>query len=168
MLLTFARTGNPGPAEALLVDTATAATTHPWHRGLWAVRLSLARAELALARGDRYRAIEEATTAGEQGRAIGRPKYQVLALIARARALGGLQRTPEALVDARRAMALARRTEDPALLLQALDVFLLLEGNDESLAEARALVDRITGALPDETMRRRFHESETVQRVRPS
>jgi len=89
-------------------------------------------------------------------------------LIARARALGGLQRTREALADARRAIALARRTEDPALLLQALDVFLLLEGNDESLAEARALVDRIIGALPDETMRHRFHESETVQRVRPS
>ena len=168
MLLTFARTGNPGPAEALLVDTATAAATHPWHRGLWAVRLSQARAELALARGDRYTAIEEATTAAEQGRAIGRPKYEVLALIARARALGGLQRTREALADARRATALARGTEDPALLLQALDVFLLLEGNDESLAEARALVDRIIGALPDETMRHRFHESETVQRVRPS
>jgi hypothetical protein len=37
---------------------------------------------------------------------FGRPKYEVLALIARARALGGLQRTREALADARRAIAL--------------------------------------------------------------
>src|SRR5206468_3148307 len=124
-----------------------------------------ARAELALARGDRNTTIEEATTAIEQARALGRPKYEALAHIARAHALGGLDRMPEAIADANRAGAVARRTDDPALLLQALDVLLMLEGNDETLAEARALIGRIVSALPEDTMRHRFQESETVHRV---
>jgi hypothetical protein len=41
-----------------------------------------------------------------------------------------------------------------------------LDGNDELAVEARALSDRIVVALPDETMRRRFTESDAVQRIR--
>jgi hypothetical protein len=48
----------------------------------------------------------------------------------------------------------------------ALDALLALDGNDELAVEARALSDRIAVALPDETMRRRFTESEAVQRIR--
>jgi ATP/maltotriose-dependent transcriptional regulator MalT len=86
LLFTLARTGNPGGAQTLLKDTAAAATAHPWHRGLWEVRLSQARAELALARQDRSLAIEEAATAAAQSRALLRPKYEALALITSARA----------------------------------------------------------------------------------
>ena len=165
MLLTFARSRNPGPAEALMKETANAAATNPWHKNLWKVRLSQARTEIALARGDRNTTIEEAITAIDQARALGRPKYEALAHIARAHALGGLDRMPEAIADANRAIALARRTADPALLLQALDVLLVLDGNDEALAEARALVGRIVSALPNDTMRHPFQASETVRRV---
>jgi ATP/maltotriose-dependent transcriptional regulator MalT len=165
MLLTLARDRNPGPAEVLMKETTIAAATNPWHRNLWKVRLSQARAEIALARGDRNTAIEEATTAKEQARALGRPKYEALAHIARAHALGGLDRMPEAIADAHRAIAVARRTDDPALLLQALDVLLFLEGNDEALAEARLLIHRIAGALTNDTMRYRFQSSEIVHRV---
>jgi hypothetical protein len=72
---------------------------------------------------------------------------------------------PEAIADAHRAIAVARRTDDPALLLQALDVLLFLEGNDEALAEARLLIHRIAGALTNDTMRYRFQSSEIVHRV---
>ncbi len=165
MLLTMARTHNPGPAEALLKDTELAATKHPWHKGVWTVRLSLARAELALARGDRMKAVEEATTAAGQGRVLGRMKYEVLALIVRAQAFGSLGRREDAIADTRRAVTLARRAGDPALLLRALDVMLAIEGTPELLAEARTLVSRISEALPGEAMREHFQSSETVSRV---
>jgi ATP/maltotriose-dependent transcriptional regulator MalT len=167
LLFTLARTGNPGAAETLLKDTAAAAVAHPWHRGLWEVRLSQARAELALARQDRSLAIEEAATAAVQSRALPRPKYEALALITSARALGEQHRTHEAAANARRAIASARRTGDPPLLLSALDVMLALDGDDALLAEARTLIGSITAALAtaDETMRSRFVTSEIVRRI---
>ena len=52
LLLTYARSHTPGRADGLLQDTAASAATNAgWHEGLWRVRLSQARAELALARG---------------------------------------------------------------------------------------------------------------------
>ena len=167
LLLTLARIGNPGAAEGLLKDTTAAAAVHPLHRGIFRVRLSQARAELALAGQDQNLAIEEAATAAEQSRELGRPKYEALALITRARALGELHRTHEAAANARRAILFARRTGDPALLLSALDVLLTLDGDDALLAEARSLVGSITGALAtaDETMRSRFVTSQIVRRI---
>ena len=88
-------------------------------------------------------------------------------MITSARALGELHRTHEGAANARRAIAFARRTGDPALLLSALDVLLALDGDDALLAEARTLIGSITGALAtaDETMRSRFVTSETVRRI---
>jgi hypothetical protein len=40
-----------------------------------------------------------------------------------------------------------------------------LEGSDQLAAEARALRDRIRGALPGDAVKRRFDNSEIVQRV---
>jgi len=48
----------------------------------------------------------------------------------------------------------------------ALDALFGFDGDEAQAAEGRALSDRILGALPDETMRRRFIESEVVQRLR--
>ncbi len=167
LLFTLARAGNPGAAEALLKDTAAAAMAHPWHRGIWEVRLSQVRAELALARQDRSLAIEEAATAAAQSRALPRPKYEALALMTSARAHGELGQTHEAATNARRAIAFARRTGDPALLLSALDVLLALDGDDALLAEARTLIGSITAALAiaDEMMHSRFVASEIVRRI---
>jgi len=167
LLLIAARRHDPGAVEKLLHETAAAAATTPgWHDWLWGLRLCEARAELALASDSFDTSIAEATEALEQSHAKGRPKYEALALITRARALHSMGRTRNALVDAHRSVAVARSTGDPALLLPALDIVLALDGNDELADEARALSARIAQALPDDMMKRRFNESEVVQRIR--
>jgi hypothetical protein len=110
--------------------------------------------------------VAEATEAIDQSRAKGRPKYESLGLATKARALHGLGRMRDAILDARSAVDVARSTADPALLLQTLDVLLALDGSDELAAEAHALSAQIAEALPDETMRRRFTASEPVRRIR--
>ena len=167
LLLTLARRHDPGSAETLLPETESGAANTPgWHEWLWRVRLCQARAELALARGAFETAVAEASEGIEQSRARLRPKYESLGLITRARARHGLGRTRDAVTDARQAAVVARHTGDPALLLQALDALLTLDGDDASAAEARALDTRISSELPDETVRRRFSDSDVVQRVR--
>jgi predicted Ser/Thr protein kinase/tetratricopeptide (TPR) repeat protein len=169
LLLMYARQRDPGRADGLLSETSTAAVgaagSHAW---LWQLRLSQVRAELALA----HRAFDTAVVEASEG--IGhsltkgrrRPKYEALGLITRARALHGLGRTRDAIADAKQGVVVARSTLDPVLLLVALDAVLAVDGDDESAAEARALDLRISSALPNETMRQRFVESEVVQRVR--
>jgi hypothetical protein len=118
-----------------------------------------------VARGAFDVAMTNATESINQSRTRRRPKYETLGLATRARALHVLGRTHEAIADAQRSVAVARQTSDPALLLVAIDVLLTLDGRDELANEARALAVRILDALPNETMRRRFSESEIGQRV---
>jgi predicted Ser/Thr protein kinase len=166
LLLTLARRHDPGAAERLLVETVAAVGATPgWHEWLWRLRLCQARAELALALGAFDTAVIEASEGIEQSHARMRPKYEALGLATRAHALHGLDRTREAIADARHGVAVARGTADPALLLLALDAVLSFDGDDESAAEARRLIDRISGALPVGPMRERFTASEVVQRV---
>jgi hypothetical protein len=166
-LLTFARRHEPGRAERLLEESAAAAaSTAGWHQWLWQLRLTQARAELAVERGAFDEAIAIASDSIAQCRASGRPKYEALGLIARARALRTVARTREAIADAAAAVAIADRTGDPALLLLALDARLALDGTDELAARARAAADRIHHALPDDRMQRSFRESEVVRRIR--
>jgi tetratricopeptide (TPR) repeat protein len=166
-LLTFARRREPGRAERLLQETAAAAaSTADWHQWLWQLRLVQARAELALAREAFDQAVAAATDSIGQSRARGRPKYETLALITRARGLAALARTHDAIADAHDAVSAAERTDDPALLLVSLDALLGLDGTDELSARARAVADRIDRALPDEATRTCFAESEVVQRIR--
>jgi tetratricopeptide (TPR) repeat protein len=163
LLLTLARTKNPGPAEDLLKDTAARAGDHPWHRGLWTVRLSQAKAELALARGDFESAVLESTTAIAQSRELGRPKYEALALATLADAHRQLGRRAEAVENARDALSAARRTSDPALTVQTLGTMLALEPNDDLLGEARKLIVQVAQALPLDSMRQSFENSDTVR-----
>jgi tetratricopeptide (TPR) repeat protein len=168
-LLTFARRHEPGRAERLLDETAAAAaSTAGWHEWLWQLRLAQARAELALARDAFEEAVATATNAIEQSRARGRPKYETLGLITRARGLHALARTRDAIADARTAVSVADTMGDPALLLLALDALIGLDGTDGLATRARAVIDSIDDALPDEVMRRCFTESEVVRRVRAS
>jgi hypothetical protein len=166
-LLTFARLHEPGRAERLLEETAAAAaSTAGWHQWLWQLRLTQARAELALARDALDEAIATATDSIEQSRARGRPKYEALGLITRARGLHALARTRDAISDAKTALNVADRTGDPALLLLALDALIGLDGTDELATRARAVTDCIYDGLPNEVMRRCFNESETMRRIR--
>ena len=90
-LFTFARRHEPGRAERLMEETAAAAaSTAGWHQWLWQLRLTQARAELALARDAVDEAVATATDGIEQSRAKGRPKYEALGLITRARGLHAL------------------------------------------------------------------------------
>jgi len=128
--------------------------------------LTQARAERALERDAFDEAVATATDAVEQSRARGRPKYEALGLITRARGLHARARTREAIADATTAVGVADRLGDPALLLLALDPLIGLDRTDELATQARALTDRASESLPDEVMRRCFTESEVVQRIR--
>jgi DNA-binding winged helix-turn-helix (wHTH) protein len=166
-LLTFARRHEPGRAAQLLEETAAAAaSTADWHGWLWQLRLAQARAELALARDAFDEAVATATNAIEQSRARGRPKYEALGLITRARGLDALARTHDAIADAKTAVSVADSMGDPALVLLALDALIGLDGTDELATRAHAVIGGIHGALPDEAMRRCFTESEVVRRIR--
>ena len=166
-LLTFARRHEPGRAERLLEEiAAAAASTGGWHQWLWQLRLTQARAELALARNAFDEAIATATDSIEQSRARGRPKYEALGLITRARGLHALARTRNAIADAKTAVRVADRMGDPALLLLALDALIGVDGTDELATRARAVTDCIYDSLPNEVMRRCFTESEVMRRIR--
>jgi hypothetical protein len=121
---------------------------------------------LALARDAVDEAIATATDRIEQSRARGRPKYEALGLITRARGLHALARTRDGIADAKTAVSVADRTGDPALLLLALDALIGLDGSDELATRARAVTDCIYEGTPNEVMRRCFTESEVVRRIR--
>jgi DNA-binding winged helix-turn-helix (wHTH) protein len=166
-LLTFARRHEPGRAERLLEETAAAAaSTAGWHQWLWQLRLTQARAELALARDSFDEALASATNSIEQSRVRGRPKYEALGLITKAHGLHALARTREAIADAKAAVCVAEKTGDPALLLLALDALIGVEGTDELATHARAVTDRIYASLPNDVLRRCFTESEVMRRIR--
>ncbi len=164
-LLTFARIHEPGRAERLLEETAAAAaSTTGWHQWLWQLRLTQAKAELALARDALDEAVTTATESIEQSRARGRPKYEALGLITRARGLHALARTRDAIADTKTAVNVADRTGDPMLMLLALDALIGLDGNDELAARVRTAIDHISVGLPNEVMRQSFTESEVMRR----
>jgi tetratricopeptide (TPR) repeat protein len=165
-LLTFARRHEPGRGERLLEETAAAAaSTAGWHGWLWKLRLTQAKAELALARNSFDEAIATASDSIQQSRAKGRPKYEALGLITRACGLHALTRTRDAIVDAKNALHVADRTGDPALLLLALDTLICLDGTDELSTRARTVANRIFDSLPNEMLRKCFTESEVIRRI---
>ena len=156
LLMIFARQQDPGRAEALLDETAQAVQkASGWHAWKWDMRLSQARAELAVAREAWGEAVEAATHVIDQSRSRHRPKYEALALITRARAARrlGARSAPE---DARAAVDVGRRLADPAVLLDCLIVLLELEGTDDLLEETRRTVQKIVRAVSDERLRSTF------------
>ncbi len=113
-----------------------------FHDFLWSIRLAWARAEVALARGlheDVERCCAEALTLATAAR----PKYEILALVTRARSRAQRGRRAEALVDLDRALALARASHDPALLLRVTAQRCTLDGSDELAREIRVLEEQL-------------------------
>ena len=166
LLLIAARRGEPGSVEKLFEETVAATKKTPvWHGWLWDVRICQVRAELAFARGEWDSARLEATEGIGQSRMCGRRKYEALGLMTRAGALRRLGRMQEAVVDAHQAVAVARSTEDPALLLQALDLLLQIEGNDSLAKEAGDIHRHIVAALPDGDLRQCFNAWEVAGRI---
>jgi tetratricopeptide (TPR) repeat protein/predicted Ser/Thr protein kinase len=161
LLTVLARAHEPGRAEAIFDDVARAVVAGSgWHGWLWRLRLSQARAELALERGDWQAAIAAATDAIADGHARPRPKYEALGLVTRARAKKAIDDVPGAIVDASCGVEIARRFGDPALLLKALAVQIDVDGSDALVSEARACSDRILSQLDDARLRERFLGSE--------
>ena len=72
---------------------------------------------------------------------------------------------PSAIEDADSAVQVARRLDDPPVLIDALALHLDIEGNDALLGEARSSVNRVIQAVPDERLRQRFLAAENVQRI---
>jgi len=156
LLMIFARQQDPGPAAALLKETAEAVQKATgWHAWKWDMRFSQARAELALARDAWVEAAEAATHTIDQSRRRHRPKYEALALIARARAARRLG-ARSALQDARAAVDVGRRLADPAVLLDCLIALLEIDGTDVLLDEARRTAQKIVRAVSDESLRSVF------------
>src|SRR5262249_46273503 len=76
LILIQARRYEAERAEKLLHETATRMeTTRGWHEWLWKLRMTQARAELALARGDFEAAVAEAQDGCALSRSRRRPKY---------------------------------------------------------------------------------------------
>jgi tetratricopeptide (TPR) repeat protein len=135
------------------------------HGWLWRLRFAQARAEFALARGSFDESQHLANTALQEGREVGRVKYEVLALTTRAQALAALGRTIEATADLRTALEVARPTGDPALFFRVAAAVLAIESDDALAQEAQATAQRIRAALPDGAMRQAFDAAEPVRHV---
>lgn len=163
LLLNFARRQEVGRAERLLPEVAEAAMrgqgAHGW---LWRLRLTQARAEMALARGNWEKAVGFAQDGIEQSVLRGRVKYHVLGLETRAKALAALNQQHEAIASLQHAVSLARLTADPVMFLRAAFALLTLDGNDALLREARRAADAIAQELQDEHMKCQFLSAEAL------
>jgi tetratricopeptide (TPR) repeat protein len=167
LLLNYGRRGEVGRAESLVGEVAAeAAAVGGWHGWLWQLRLTQARAEIALARGDEEEAHRLAETAIEQSRRRERVKYQVAGLITRGQARAAQKRCREAIRDLRSAVELARPVGDPAMFLRAATALLDIEGSDALVSEAGCAAHRIAAALPEGDVRRRFEAAEPVRLLR--
>jgi tetratricopeptide (TPR) repeat protein len=159
LLLIFARQQDPGRAETLLAETAEAVhKASGWHAWKWNMRLSQARAELAVARGDWAEAVRAATDVVDQSRPRHRLKYEALALATRTQAAHRLG-ARSAVKDAETAVKVARRLADPAVLLDCLIVLLEINGNDALLDETRRTAYGIMRSVSDEALRCAFRTS---------
>jgi tetratricopeptide (TPR) repeat protein len=163
LLLIFARSQDPGRAEALFEDTARAVQhSKGWHAWKWNMRLWQARAELAVARGAWHDAVDAATHVIDQSRPRQRLNYEALALATRARASARLG-SRRAADDARAATQVARTLADPAVLLDCLAVLLQIDGNDALLTEARQTAETMRGAIASPSLRSAFVKSASAK-----
>jgi len=156
---TFTRRGDVGRAEELIDQVAqTVAEAAGFHGWLWRLRLSQVRAEIALARGNWNDALVRARESTSDAAKSKRVKYRVLGLTTGAQALAALGERQRAVLDLGEALALARKTGDPALLLRVAAALMPLAGDDALLAETRSTLQRVQSALPDAKARSCFEQ----------
>lgn len=168
LLLLRARQHDPGRAETVLDEVAAvAASASGWHGWLWRIRLSQARAELALEKGEWRQALEAAEDAVQQARGR-RPKYEVLGLLAAARARFEMGDQAAAAAHGADAVAAARAIDDPAVLLRALAGQIHIAGDDALVAEAQVTTDGILSCVSDRRLRANFLASELASGWRPA
>jgi DNA-binding NarL/FixJ family response regulator len=165
LLFVGARRHDLGRVAELATEVeAGMATAGAWHAWGWRIRYAQARAEIALARRDWPEALRLSEVAIAESQAMGRRRYEVMALDTGAAALSGLGRSREAIARLRRAVALARALGHAALFLRPAAALLDRAGDPTLLAEATATAHRLADALPDQTWRLRFREAAPVRR----
>ena len=160
LLMVRARQNEPGKAMSVLEEVAAvAASASGWHGWLWRIRLSQARAELALAGSDWRVALDAAEDAVQQSRNR-RPKYEVLGLVAASRARLALGDHAAASEQIAAALAIARGLGDPAVKLRALAAHIQIAGDDSLVAEARATTEGMLAEVSDKRLRACFLTSD--------
>jgi tetratricopeptide (TPR) repeat protein len=156
------RRGDFERARALLEEvTKPAETSGAWHGWVWRLRLDELRAELSLREGDPNEAIDAATRALERATRSGRPRYRVASRCIRGAALTALGK--DGSEELATALAEARATQEPPVILHAMRASLAVRGDEALRAEAKALVHRIASAHPDAVTRARLLERSGVQ-----
>jgi tetratricopeptide (TPR) repeat protein len=118
-----------------------AQTAKGLHRWLMAGRLAAARADIALALDRPETAAEAARESLAHAERYGRRKYLATSYLALGRALLDLQRPVEAVIELRRAVALAERLAHPPSIWQTsswLARALAATGDDDGAARARS------------------------------
>ena len=110
-----------------------------------------------MARGEWAETIQEADRVVEHSRARTRVKYEALGLALRAAAKRHPRRKG-ATADADAAIGVARRLDDPAVLLHCLTTLLEIDDRVDVRAEARATVQRMLAGVSNGRLRRTFLE----------
>jgi len=164
LVLNFTYRGELGRAEALLAETAdSAGEVGGWHGWLWDLRMTQARAELELRRGQWRKALEWAEKSIAKNSPKGRIKYRVAGLTSRSAALVGLGHQQEAIAGLRMALRLARPLGDPAMILRCCTALLQLDGSDQLLAEARGVARQMFLQIPEGDLRLRFSTADPIR-----
>jgi DNA-binding SARP family transcriptional activator len=155
-----------GDAEALLPTVASAVSdTRGFHTWVWSMRVTLARAQIAWAKGNVEAAAENAEALVKEAKRSGRLKYVVAGQRILAAAHRREGRHDEAAGLLREAAALAQSMPYPALLIQVVGD-LLMGTEDADLASAAAdCVRAIIAEIDDAALRRAFEQSGAVRRI---
>jgi tetratricopeptide (TPR) repeat protein len=148
-----------GGLSALVAETGHLG----WHGWLFRIRFDHALAEFSLARGDAAEALVRADSVLAQSRDL-RPKYEVLARGARARALHLLGRTHDAAAEARTALSRARAMGSPSVVLRTATTLLAIEGDDTTREEVRAVIKHMADCAPED-LRSGFLSSDTLRQL---
>jgi len=166
LLLIDIRRGHIGSAEnRVAAAEQTLATTRGFHGWVWAMRVTLAHAQLALIKGDPDLAFATASSLVEEAKRTGRVKYEVAAMRVVADALVAKQQPDEAMTVLRTAATRVRTITYPALTIDVAGDLLALGEDAEIAAVGKAAVQSILDELDDPMLRTAFESSVAVVRL---
>ena len=156
LLLIGARSGTADHKCELLNEvTRSVERAAGWHAWKWRMRLSQARAELALAAREWKEARAFATHVVEQSRTCGRLKYEALGRAALARAMAHLG-CRDAIDEAHAAVSIAQRLADPAVLLECFSALLDIRPNPDIISQVHHVIRGTSAEIPEGRLRSAF------------
>jgi hypothetical protein len=156
LLLIAARSRTADQARELLKEvTRSVEKAAGWHAWKWRMRLSQARAELALADGEWNEARHFAASVVEQSLTCGRLKYEALGQATLSRAMAQLG-CRDAIDKARAAVLIAKRLDDPAVLLECYAALLDISPDHDTISKAQCVIRRTSSEIHEERLRAAF------------